>query len=33
MSLLTLAQAATEIGVSKRWFQYWLADHPVDGAA
>src|SRR6185312_13774454 len=30
--LLTLAQAATEIGVSKRWLQYWLADHPVDGA-
>lgn len=28
----TLAQAATEIGVSKRWLQYWLADNPVDRA-
>src|ERR1700742_821800 len=32
MSLLTLSQTAGELGVSKRWFQYWLADHPVDGA-
>lgn len=30
--MLTLAQAAAEIGVSKRWLQYWLAEHPVDGA-
>jgi hypothetical protein len=30
--MLTLAQAATEIGVSKRWLQYWLAEHPVDAA-
>jgi len=31
-AMLTLAQAATEIGVSKRWLQYWLAEHPVDAA-
>src|SRR6185437_10723383 len=30
--MLTLAQAAIELGVSKRWLQYWLAEHPVDGA-
>jgi len=30
--MITLAQAATEIGVSKRWLQYWLADNPVDRA-
>jgi hypothetical protein len=30
--LLTLAETAAELGVSKRWFQYWLGQHPVDGA-
>ena len=32
MKLITLAQAAAEIGVSKRWLQYWLAENPVDSA-
>ena len=32
MTLLTLAKTAQEIGVSKRWFQYWIAEHPVDQA-
>ena len=25
--MLTLSEAAEEIGVSKRWLQYWLAEH------
>ena len=28
--LITLTDAAAEIGVSKRWLQYWLSAHPVD---
>ena len=28
--LIALAEAAAEIGVSKRWLQYWLAANPVD---
>ncbi|MCK1671232.1 hypothetical protein [Bradyrhizobium sp. 150] len=32
MPMLTLKAAATEIGVSKRWLQYWLAEHPADNA-
>jgi hypothetical protein len=32
MKMLTLAQAAAELGVSKRWFQYWLAENPVDSS-
>lgn len=32
MKLITLVQAAAEIGVSKRWLQYWLAENPVDSA-
>lgn len=29
---LTLCEAADALRVSKRWLQYWLADHPVDSA-
>lgn len=29
---LTLDEAADALRVSKRWLQYWLADHPVDSA-
>jgi len=32
MPLLTMKEAAAELRVSKRWFQYWLAEHPVDAA-
>ena len=30
MSLLSIKQAAAELSVSRRWLEYWLADHPVD---
>ena len=30
--MLTLKEAAAELRVSKRWLEYWLADHPVDAA-
>lgn len=32
MPMLTLKEAAEQLGVSKRWLQYWLAEHPVDAA-
>ena len=32
MQLLTVREAAAALSVSKRWFQYWLAAHPVDAA-
>src|SRR6266700_1659666 len=28
---LTLIEAAEDLRVSRRWLEYWLADHPVDG--
>ncbi len=27
---LTLIEAAEDLRVSRRWLEYWLADHPVD---
>lgn len=32
MSLLTIKEAAAELRVSRRWLEYWLAEHPVDAA-
>src|SRR6266702_2658066 len=29
-SAFTIDQAAAELLVSRRWLEYWLADHPVD---
>jgi hypothetical protein len=29
---LTIAEAAEDLRVSRRWLEYWLADHPVDAA-
>jgi hypothetical protein len=29
---LTLDEAAADLRVSRRWLEYWLADHPVDAA-
>ena|SRR5258708_22702963 len=29
---LTLDEAADQLRVSRRWLEYWLADHPVDAA-
>src|SRR5216684_1360054 len=29
-SAFTFDQAAAELLVSRRWLEYWLADHPVD---
>src|ERR1700682_1386619 len=31
-SAFTFDQAAAELLVSRRWLEYWLADHPVDAA-
>ena len=30
--MLTIDEAAKELRVSRRWLEYWLADHPVDAA-
>jgi hypothetical protein len=32
MPMLTIKEAADELVVSRRWLEYWLADHPVDAA-
>ncbi|MET4034432.1 DNA-binding transcriptional MerR regulator [Bradyrhizobium sp. JR7.2] len=32
MPMLTLKETAEQLGVSKRWLQYWLAENPVDAA-
>lgn len=29
---LTMDEAAQALRVSRRWLEYWLAAHPVDGS-
>jgi hypothetical protein len=32
MPMLTFNEVAAELRVSRRWLEYWLAEHPVDTA-